>query len=184
MYQYSFKNGSFTVEEGSEMMITSMQIPYSWYNITARYNNNSFKIYWPTASSTYTPYTVTIPDGFYGTTALNYFIQQFCIENKLYLQNADGDNVYYISAAYNPTYYANQIILKKVPSTLPAGYTNPGMPFPTTARTPYIEILDNNFGKLIGFSVGNYGENKTADYSVNSNIIPQGANVNSIVVKC
>jgi hypothetical protein len=184
MYQYSFKNGSFTVEEGSEMMITSMQIPYSWYNITARYNNNSFKIYWPTASSTYTPYTVTIPDGFYGTTALNYFIQQFCIENKLYLQNADGDNVYYISAAYNPTYYANQIILKKVPSTLPAGYTNPGMTFPTTARTPYIEILDNNFGKLIGFSVGNYGENKTADYSVNSNIIPQGANVNSIVVKC
>ena len=43
MYQYNFKNGSFEVPENSEIMITSMQIPYSWYNITTRYNNNSFK---------------------------------------------------------------------------------------------------------------------------------------------
>ena len=47
MYQYQFKNGAFEVPEGAEMMITSFQIPYSWYNITTRYNNNSFKIYWP-----------------------------------------------------------------------------------------------------------------------------------------
>ena len=47
MYQYQFKNGAFEVPAGAEMMITSFQIPYSWYNITTRYNNNSFKIYWP-----------------------------------------------------------------------------------------------------------------------------------------
>ena len=47
MYQYQFKNGAFEVPEGAEMMITSFQIPYSWYNITTRYNNNSFKIHWP-----------------------------------------------------------------------------------------------------------------------------------------
>jgi hypothetical protein len=47
MYQYQFKNGAFEVPENSEMMITSFQIPYSWYNITTRYNNNSFKIHWP-----------------------------------------------------------------------------------------------------------------------------------------
>ena len=57
--------------------------------------------------------------------------------------------------------------------------------FPTTAKTPYIEILStSHFGKLIGFSAGNYGLNSAVDFSVNSNLIPQGATVNSLVVKC
>ena len=47
MYQYNFKNGAFTVPENAEIMITSFQIPYSWYNITTRYNNNNFRIHWP-----------------------------------------------------------------------------------------------------------------------------------------
>jgi hypothetical protein len=47
MYQYQFKNGTFEVPANAEMMITSFQIPYSWYNITTRYNNNSFTIHWP-----------------------------------------------------------------------------------------------------------------------------------------
>jgi hypothetical protein len=47
MYQYQFKNGTFEVPVNAEMMITSFQIPYSWYNVTQRYMNNSFKIHWP-----------------------------------------------------------------------------------------------------------------------------------------
>ena len=45
MYQYQFKNGAFEVPENTEIMITSFQIPYSWYNVSSRYNNNSFKLY-------------------------------------------------------------------------------------------------------------------------------------------
>jgi hypothetical protein len=187
MYQYNFKNGSFEVPENSEIMITSMQIPYSWYNITTRYNNNSFKIYWPTGTAGYTPYTVTIPDGFYSTPSINAYVQQFCLQNKLYIVDSTGNNVYYISLAYNITYYANQLITKVVPISLPAGHTTPSgfAGFPTVARTPYIEILANNgFGKILGFTAGNYGIDKTANYSTNSNIIPKGSIVNSLVVKC
>ena len=36
MYQYNFKNGSFEVPADAEMMITSLQIPYTWYNVTRR----------------------------------------------------------------------------------------------------------------------------------------------------
>ena len=57
MYQYQFKNGAFEVPENAEIMITSFQIPYSWYNISSRYNNNSFKLYWP--SPTVSSCTVT-----------------------------------------------------------------------------------------------------------------------------
>ena len=35
MYQYQFKNGAFEVPENAEIMITSFQIPYSWYNISS-----------------------------------------------------------------------------------------------------------------------------------------------------
>ena len=37
---------------------------------------------------------------------------------------------------------------------------------------------------FLGFSVGNYGKDKTANYSVNSNITPVGSIVNSLVIRC
>ena len=44
-YRYDFINGTFEIAEGSEIMITSLQIPYSWFNITTRNNNNIFRFY-------------------------------------------------------------------------------------------------------------------------------------------
>jgi hypothetical protein len=190
MYQYQFKNGAFEVPAGAEMMITSLQIPYSWYNVTQRYMNNSFKIYWPNgAVDNYTAFTLTLDDGFYTVNVLNARIQQFCIEKGMYLTDGSGNNIYYLSVSPNSTAYANQIITKLVPLSLPAGYgVQPGnfAGYPTTTkRPPYIEILStNNFGKFLGFTAGNYGITQTADYNVLSNIIPQGSTVNSLLIKC
>ena len=47
-YQYNFIKGSFTIQEGAEIMVSSIQVPYSWFYIAATYNNNSFKIFFPT----------------------------------------------------------------------------------------------------------------------------------------
>jgi hypothetical protein len=334
MYQYQFKNGAFEVPANAEMMITSFQIPYSWYNITTRYNNNSFKIHWPssivnsttltnggsgytsvptvvftgtnttTATATavlsasvtsitisaggtdytsaptvvftgtnttiatatavltsgvvtsiiitnlgtgystaptisftggggtgatatavitgsvasltlngggtgytvsptitfsggggtgavatanaYTPYTLTMDDGFYTVNALNARIQQFCITNGMYLTDGSGNNVYYLSVSPNSTAYANQIITKLIPLTV-TGFTAPsnfaGYPL-TTRRPPYVEILSNNFGKYLGFTTGVYGKDQIADYNVLSNIIPTATTVNSLLIKC
>ena len=65
-YEYKFKNGNFTIGEGSQIMITSLQIPYSWYNVSQRYANNSFKIYWPTS----TVNSITLTNGGSGFTAV------------------------------------------------------------------------------------------------------------------
>lgn len=187
-YRYDFINGTFEIAEGSEIMITSLQIPYSWFNITARNNNNTFRFFWPTGSSSYNQYTITLPDGFYTTTSLNAYIQQFCVSNGLYLiENSTQNYLYYINVLFNPTYYANQIILKTVPTSLPAGYTAPANwpGYPTVSRTPYLEILStNHFGKFLGFSAGNYGINSTIAYSANSNITPVGSTVNSLIIRC
>ena len=106
----------------------------------------------------------------------------------MYLTDGSGNNVYYLSITPNSTAYANQIITKLIPLSLPTGYTAPtgfaGYPT-TTQRPPYIEILStNNFGKFLGFTAGNYGKDQIANYNVLSNLIPQGSTVNSLVVKC
>jgi hypothetical protein len=193
-YRYDFINGTFEIADGSEIMITSLQIPYSWFNITARNNNNSFRFYWPTASATYNTLTINLPDGFYTTTSLNAYIQQFCVANGFYLiENSTQNYLYYINVLFNPTYYANQIILKPVPTVIPAGFTAPPnwAGYPTVSRTPYVEILStNHFGKFLGFTAGNYGILSTAggpptvDYSANSNQTPVGSTVNSLVIRC
>jgi hypothetical protein len=140
-------------------------------------------------SNAYIPYTLTLDDGFYTVNALNARIQQFCIEKGMYLTDGSGNNVYYLSMTPNSTAYANQIITKLIPTSLPAGYVAPTSPafagYPTTTkRPPYIEILSNSFGKYLGFTKGNYGKDQIADYNVLSNIIPTATTVNSLLVKC
>jgi hypothetical protein len=186
-YRYDFINGTFEIGDGSEIMITNFQIPYSWFNITSKNNNNTFKFYWPTATNTHNTFTITIPDGFYSTTTLNLFIQQFCVTNGMYLIEAATDKYhYFINMLYNETYYANQVILKPVTTSLPTGYSAPSNwpGYPTVSRTPYVEILNNNFGKFLGFTIGNYGINSVTNFSINSNITPLGSTVNSLIVRC
>ena len=185
-YVYNFVKGNFTIPEGSEMIVSSCQIPYSFYNITSAYNNNQFQFSWPTGTNTYTTSTITIPDGFYTTTSLNAYLQQWCISNGYYLVNASGQNVYYYSLQYNAYQYGNQLIGAVVPTSLPGGYTQPSnfAGFPTTARTPYLTMLSNNFTTYLGFTAGNYGINQTVAYSANSNQTPVGSTVNSICIRC
>ena len=187
-YQYNFTKGNFTIPENAENMITSIHIPYSWFNISATYNNNSLKIYIPTASTTYTSFTISIPDGFYTTTSLNSYLQQVCITNGLYLIDGSGNCIYYIVLAYNTTYYANQIFAFTVPTSLPVGYTAPSnwIGYPVVSRTPYISILSTSkFGTFLGFTTGDYPwTGQTSNYSINSNITPVGSTVNSIIVRC
>ena len=186
-YRYDFINGTFEIGDGSEIMITNFQIPYSWFNITSKNNNNTFKFYWPTATNTYNTFTIIIPNGFYTTTTLNLFIQQFCVTNGMYLIEAATDKYhYFINMLYNETYYANQVVLKTVPTSLPTGYSAPSnwAGYPAVSRTPYVEILNNNFSKFLGFTTGNYGINSAVAYSINSNTTPVGSTVNSLIVRC
>jgi hypothetical protein len=139
-------------------------------------------------ASIYKQNNIILPDGFYTTTSLNSYIQQFCVSNGFYLiENSTQNNLYYINVLFNDTYYANQIILKPVPTALPTGFTAPAnwAGYPAATLTPYVEILDSNhFGKFLGFTPGNYGFNSTIDYSGNSNQTPVGSTVNSLVIRC
>lgn len=190
-FQYNFKNNGFTIPIGSEISVSSIQMPYSWYNVSTFYQNQNFRIIWPTIDTTQTiNYNVVLDDGFYTVDDIQNFIEQFCITNKLYLINANGDYVYYINLNYNLSAYKIQLILEPVPVSLPVGYTSPvGFPaFPTNSggRTPRFQVLDDLFGRLIGFNVGISppATITTTSYDKLSDYTPLGSNVNSIIVRC
>jgi hypothetical protein len=114
---------------------------------------------------------------------LSIWLQQYFIDQRLFLTDASSNNIYFMSFTQNINYYANQIITRQVATT---GLTAPsGFPFPPTPfRSPYIEVLNNDFTKLIGLTPGNYGRDLSGNLSQLSNITPQASTVISLVVKC
>ena len=152
-YKYNFIKGNFTIPEDAECMVANVQLPYSFYNITSAYGNNSFRLYFPVGSGNYSLYTITLPDGFYTTTSLNYYLQQWFISNGFYLRTSAGQNVFYMTVQYNTFQYGNQILATPVPTSLPTGYTQPSnfSGYPTVSRTPYITILSASSNSFNNF---------------------------------
>ena len=64
-FRYNFIQGAFAIPEGSEVCISSIVIPYSWFNVNgSQYANNVFSYYFPvcatfTGSITLTTLTVS-----------------------------------------------------------------------------------------------------------------------------
>ena len=180
IYRYQFSNGNFKINEGSEICVSQIQIPYSWYNISSFYNNNSIQfISWLGVT-----YNITIPDGFYTFADLQNYMELFMINNGLYLINS-GVNVYYFSMYSNQQYYKNQFVFYPVPTSLPSGYTQPSnfVGFPTTTLAPRIVVLNNNFVTYSGFNAATYGDGAVAS-SVLSQNVPVGSTVNSLLITC
>jgi hypothetical protein len=49
-YTYELIGGNFNVCDNMEVMFSSAQIPHSIFDITSAYNNNSFRINFPTGA--------------------------------------------------------------------------------------------------------------------------------------
>ena len=186
-FRYNFLNGNFKIGDDSTLCISNIVVPYSWYNISQYYGNNTFTFTFPDSTSLTTSYTVVIPDGFYSTADINNYLQQFCIANGLYLING-GQYVYYLVFVLATNSYANQVLFFTVPTSLPSGYTIPTSwhGFPATATATSLTITPttgiSNFGIFLGFSQGTYGGGSTSS-SVLSNITPVGSIVNAITVR-
>jgi hypothetical protein len=109
-YQYNFTKGNFSIPESTEIMITNIQIPYSWFNISSLIGNNEIVFLFPTGASQYVFNNIIIPDGFYTTTTLNYFLQSWMISKGFYLVNGTtGENYYFLNISYNTSSYDNQV---------------------------------------------------------------------------
>ena len=185
-YSYTFLNNSLTILDEAEICISNFVIPYSFYNVTTAYNNRTFTFFYPVGAAELS-ITITLPEGFYTVTDINAAFQQQMILNGNYLINAAGKYVYYATLLYNPTTYGVQLICQIIPTSLPVGWTQPSnwVGYPSTARTPRIDISTNNFRNIIGFATGSYPvTSQLTDQSFLNTLIPLGSNINALVIRC
>ena len=190
-FKYNFIQGGFKAKD-CEMCISSVSIPYSWYNVSSYYNNKLFSINMPSASSSVS-FPITLPDGFYSVTDINAYIEQTCLDNGYYLIDSTGKNVFFIKMAYNATYYSIQVLCYVVPNaigtyTRPATglYSTTGSGLPTTATTTQIIIPATwSIGTIIGFAAGTYPVvPNIVNQSILSTKTPIGTTVNSLILQC
>jgi hypothetical protein len=180
-----------------EMCVSSITLPYSFYNVSSYYANRTFSLIFPTAATT-TTINVRLPEGFYTVTNINSYIQQVCIDYGAYLIDSTGNYVYYQQLAYNTTYYAVQLLLFSVPTTLPTGYSyatagslgsiyTSAIKLPTTAYTPqFVLASSESIATIIGFKTGTTypSAQTTTSQSLSSTLTPVGSTVNSLILQC
>jgi len=90
IFSYKFQNGAFKVPEGSQICVSQIQMPYSWFNVSSRIGNNILYYYIPNSSNVQVQYQVTLTDGFYDITALNNALQSTMKTNGHYWYSEQG----------------------------------------------------------------------------------------------
>ena len=151
----------------SYIALSQVSMYYSWFNISERYNNNIIQYTWVVGATT-TTYTINIPDGLYEVSRLNEYLQFALIQNGHYLINSAGENVYYLEMIVNPSRYAVQLNTFLVPTSLPAGFTEPAswVGYATQTFNPQF-ILPTNINTILG-----YVENFTTNANTNNAYVP------------
>lgn len=149
---YKFPNS--TLFKGNSIAVSSVSMYYSWFNITAAAQNNTFSYTWTVAGVT-TTFPVVLPDGLYEIAQINAYLQFVMIQNGHYLIDASGKYVYYAEMILNPTRYAVQLNTFLVPTSLPATFTAPATfaGYPTTAQNPVLTI-PAQFNIIVGYVAG------------------------------
>ena len=134
--------------------VQSVQMYYSWYNISAVLGNNTFNYIWY-VGAVRTTFTVTIPDGIYDVPALNAFLEYTMIQNNTYMTTAAGAIVYFLKFEINVSRYAVQLCSFRVPSAAnnPSAFVPTSLGFPTVVFNPGVTMLAL-FNEIVGYPAG------------------------------
>jgi hypothetical protein len=156
-------------------------------NITIKRGNNILVFNWLGVD-----YTFNIPDGYYSVSDLNFYLQNQCILNGLYMTaNSGSDNVYFIELVVNSIRYATSLNFYAIPTEAEAtakGYVKPSnatWAFPAVAQTPRL-TFNQSFGNLIGFTFGTYplASPQPTNIQILSTETPVISPVDSLILTC
>lgn len=175
-FRYTFSGGGgYTIQDGDQIALASLQIPYSWFNISSFNMNNSYSI-----SFNGTVYNVVMPDGFYTITDIDEFLQAFCKTNNLYTLASNGDYVVYCRWSQNTSKYAIQF--DSFPIALMVGGSNPAG-ITLSSNIPLLIVPNTNFKAIVGMNTGTFpAVTQTSTYSKISDYAPNLTPVNSIII--
>ena len=181
--------------KSNSIVLDGLNLFYSWFNISAKNNNNQLSYSWFNSAVTgYTTYLINIPDGFYTIQKLNAFIQSVFVTNKHYVTHSITNKiVFLLEIVENSTFYSiqvnsyalNQAYLTSQNWVIPSGA---GWSVGATVLQAQFIINQNSFRDLIGFSAGSFPPISSPatgiTYSSLSTICPQMSPVNSLIIRC
>lgn len=170
-------NVGFHTGSNDEVCLASVQLYYSWKNVTAAFGNNQFSYIFNGVT-----YPVILPDIIAGFSDIWTYLQSVQYSNGHYLVDSAGTPIYYLSIILNAPLYCNSLIATPLPLVLPAGWSNPNS-LVLSGVTPQV-IIPQGFSYLSGFAAGTYPViAQPTLYQVNSGV-PQITSQTSINIKC
>jgi hypothetical protein len=184
-YVYNFPQTSY-FSAGSGIGVSNISIYNSIQNITQKRGNNVVTLNWLG-----TNYTFIFPDGYYSVSDINFFLQQQCILNGLYVTaNSGADNVYFFELVVNSIRYSTSLNFYSIPTDAQAtslGYTKPAnatWTYPVSPQTPSLSF-GQPFGNLIGFTFGTYPPTvQSTNVQYLSTSTPVISPVDSLILTC
>jgi hypothetical protein len=149
-FEYNFPN-SINFKD-MELALIQASMYYTWFNISDELGNRTFSYQYVVGGTTNTR-TITLDEGLYEISDINKALQFDFINAGLYLVNGDGDNVYYAEFLINSVLNSVDINTYAVPTSLPAGFTQPGnwVGYPTTTYNVNVRMA-SNFNQIIGYA--------------------------------
>jgi hypothetical protein len=155
-YEYRFpQTAKFAA--GSSVAVANLAIYNSIQNVTIKRGNNVITLNWLG-----TNYVFTIPEGYYSVSDLNFYLQQQCVINGLYMTaNSGADNVYFLEIVINSIRYSTSLNFYAIPTEAEAtqkGYVKPSNAtwvFPASAQCPSLTFAQP-FANLLGFTFGTF----------------------------
>ena len=205
-FKYNFLSGNFHAKD-MEMCVSSIAIPYAFFNVSTFYANQNFSILFPTQAGSFT-LNITLPPGFYTVTDINNYIQNQMLINGLYLiSKATLQNVFFFNLSVNTAYYTTQIVATQVPTfatyttlyNLPPSGQYSGTGLPTVAnQVPRLVLpTEGGINTIIGWPAGTFptlavqastytqtGSGAQVAAGISPVVAPIGSTINSLVVRC
>ena len=175
-------------KNNAKISLGSLNLYYSWFNISKAYNNNSFSYIFRGQSRTF-----TLSDGNYSVDEMNELFMEYMRSQGHYTYNSTSNvATYYASLSANASLYSIQMDFTPIPIAASTTSTLYRIPLngatgyftaPTVAETMQIVINDNNFTKIIGFNAATYPPTvETTNKSYISTFTPQVNPISAIVI--
>ena len=184
-YVYNFPQTSH-FQAGSGIGVSNIAIYNSVQNINDKRGNNKITLNWLGID-----YLFKIPDSYMSVSDLNFFIQNQCILNNLYVIGNDGaDNVYFAELVINSVRYSTSLNFYPIPTSSEAinlGYVKPlgaTWNFPNSPVCPSLKF-EQPFGNLIGLTFGTYPPTlQSTSIQFLSTQTPKISPVDSLILTC
>lgn len=184
-FEYNFPN-SINFKD-MELALIQASMYYTWFNISDELGNRTFSYQYVVGGTT-TTRTLTLDEGLYEITDINKALQFDFINAGLYLVDSNGDNVYYAEFLINTVLNSIDINTYAVPTSLPAGFTQPSnwVGYPTTTYNVNIQMA-SAFNQIVGYASdfeSGLSSGTGTTLTFNSSTAPNVNPNSSVLVEC